>query len=59
MSWGVCLVSLFPLMETKNMDQEKPKILYVDDEPLNLSSFKYLYKRYYNIYLADSGYGRF
>ncbi|MCB1190754.1 MAG: PAS domain S-box protein [Leptospiraceae bacterium] len=36
------------------MDQEKPKILYVDDEPLNLSSFKYLYKRYYNIYLADS-----
>lgn len=36
------------------MDKEKPNILYVDDESLNLSSFKYLYKKYYNIHLANS-----
>jgi signal transduction histidine kinase/response regulator RpfG family c-di-GMP phosphodiesterase len=35
--------------------QEKPVILYVDDEPDNLSSFKALFRRDYDIRLAESG----
>jgi two-component system cell cycle sensor histidine kinase/response regulator CckA len=34
--------------------QNKPKILYLDDEKANLTSFKYLFKPNYEIFLADS-----
>ncbi|MDQ7831035.1 MAG: response regulator [Desulfovibrionaceae bacterium] len=34
--------------------RDKPVILYVDDEPENLSSFKALFRRDYDIRLADS-----
>lgn len=37
------------------ISQEKPVILYVDDEPDNLSSFKALFRRDYDIRLAESG----
>ncbi|PCI80787.1 MAG: hypothetical protein COB20_02725 [SAR86 cluster bacterium] len=33
---------------------EKAKILYVDDEKANLTSFKFLFKEYYDIQIADS-----
>jgi len=33
---------------------EKPRILYVDDEKANLTSFKYQFRDYYEIYLANS-----
>lgn len=32
----------------------KPRILYVDDEQANLTSFKYLFEDYYDIQLANS-----
>ncbi len=35
-------------------DLEKPRILYVDDEPENLHGFKALFRRDYDIFLADS-----
>lgn len=37
------------------MQQEKVKVLYVDDEPNNLSSFKATFRRDFQIYLAESG----
>jgi PAS domain S-box-containing protein len=36
------------------MDVEKINILYVDDEPNNLVSFTANYRRYYNIFTAES-----
>lgn len=39
-------------MKSKN----KPySILYVDDESENLTGFKFLFRRFYNVYLAQSG----
>ncbi len=35
--------------------EEKIKILYVDDEEDNLSTFKSVFRREYDIYLANSG----
>jgi CheY-like chemotaxis protein len=38
----------------KNTD--KPKILYVDDEKINLQLFRYTFEKNFTIVLADSGY---
>ncbi|MGD1848152.1 MAG: adenylate/guanylate cyclase domain-containing protein [Salibacteraceae bacterium] len=35
------------------MDQEKPVILYVDDEPANLRTFKAAFRREFKIHLAE------
>jgi two-component system cell cycle sensor histidine kinase/response regulator CckA len=32
----------------------KPKVLYIDDEKANLTSFKYLFKSYFDIYIAET-----
>jgi CheY-like chemotaxis protein len=37
------------------MDDKKFNILYVDDEPNNLVSFKASFRSYYNIYIASNG----
>ncbi|HYG50965.1 MAG TPA: response regulator, partial [Flavobacteriales bacterium] len=37
------------------MENQKFSILYVDDEPQNLVSFKVAFRRYYNIFTAQSG----
>jgi len=34
--------------------QQRKMVLYVDDEPKNLSSFKSVFRRHYEIYLANS-----
>ncbi|MGE0085754.1 MAG: response regulator [Desulfococcaceae bacterium] len=39
-------------MSVKN--SEKPNVLYIDDEKPNLTGFKYMFRQYYNIYLANS-----
>ncbi|MFP4496646.1 MAG: PAS domain S-box protein [Vulcanimicrobiota bacterium] len=36
------------------MSENKPKILYVDDEAANLTSFKSIFKRYYQVYTAET-----
>ncbi|MBN1182706.1 MAG: response regulator [Bacteroidales bacterium] len=36
------------------MVDEKDMILYIDDEPENLSGFKYIYRKFYNIHLAGN-----
>jgi signal transduction histidine kinase len=41
-------------MSSAISDLEKPRILYVDDEPENLNGFKALFRRDYDIFLADS-----
>ena len=41
-------------MSSAISDLEKPRILYVDDEPENLHGFKALFRRDYDIFLADS-----
>jgi len=41
-------------MENKLEKPEKYTILYVDDEPENLSGFKFIFRRDYKIYLAQS-----
>jgi two-component system, sensor histidine kinase and response regulator len=33
---------------------EKPKVLYVDDEPENLTGFKHLFRRKYKVLTANS-----
>ncbi|GAB4330373.1 MAG: hypothetical protein OHK0038_04690 [Flammeovirgaceae bacterium] len=33
---------------------QKDKILYIDDEPENLTSFKFVFRKYYDIFLANS-----
>jgi PAS domain S-box-containing protein len=38
-------------MNNKNL---KPSVLYVDDEKANLTSFKYQFRDFYDIHLADS-----
>ncbi len=38
----------------KNIDTEKYGILYVDDEPDNLTVFKAAFRRHFNIYIANS-----
>ena len=40
------------------IDLTKPKInvLYIDDEVENLNAFKAVFRRKYNVYIADSGY---
>ncbi|MFN3316217.1 MAG: response regulator [Raineya sp.] len=37
-----------------NQENQQKIILYIDDEPKNLSSFKSVFRRYYEIYLANS-----
>ena len=37
------------------MASEKLNILYVDDEEQNLVSFKAAFRRYHNIFTANSG----
>ncbi len=37
------------------MDEEKSNILYVDDEPNNLTAFVATFRRYYNVFTATSG----
>ena len=32
----------------------KPRILYVDDERSNLTSFKYMFRKYYDIHIAEN-----
>ena len=34
--------------------KEKPAVLYVDDEEENLTNFRHLYRRDYDIHLASS-----
>ena len=36
------------------MSSDKDKILYIDDEPENLTSFKFVFRKHYDIYLASS-----
>ena len=38
-------------------DSDRPSILYVDDEPENLQSFKALFRRNYKIFLAETAQG--
>lgn len=38
----------------ENTKTNKPKLLYVDDERANLTSFRYLFKSNYEIFLAES-----
>lgn len=33
---------------------DKPNVLYIDDEKPNLTGFKYMFRQYYNIFLANS-----
>ncbi len=33
---------------------DKPNVLYIDDEKPNLTGFKYMFRPYYNIFLANS-----
>lgn len=37
------------------MEQPKPSVLYVDDEPENLSGFKFSFRKKYEIFIAHSG----
>lgn len=37
-----------------NIDPQKYGILYIDDEPDNLTVFKSAFRRHYNIHLANS-----
>ncbi|MDX2245178.1 MAG: histidine kinase [Bacteroidia bacterium] len=37
------------------MEDRKPSILYVDDEPQNLVSFKASFRRFYEVFTAQSG----
>ncbi|MGB0524112.1 MAG: sigma 54-interacting transcriptional regulator [Flammeovirgaceae bacterium] len=38
-----------------NKAQQRARILYVDDEPENLTGFKFVFRKAYEIYLANSG----
>lgn len=37
------------------MSAEKPKLLYVDDEPFNLTLFKALFRKKFELLVAESG----
>ncbi len=37
------------------MAEKKYSIIYVDDEPSNVRVFKTIFRRYYNVFLAESG----
>lgn len=37
------------------MNDQKPKLLYVDDEPFNLTLFKALFKKKFDLIVANSG----
>lgn len=39
----------------KSKENDKIQILYVDDEPNNLISFKAAYRREFNVFVAESG----
>lgn len=41
--------------KAKSKENEKIQILYVDDEPNNLVSFKAAYRREFNVFVAESG----
>jgi signal transduction histidine kinase len=36
------------------MSLQKDKILYIDDEPENLTSFKFVFRKHYDVFLASS-----
>lgn len=38
-----------------NKAQQRARILYVDDEPENLTGFKFVFRKSYDIFLANSG----
>lgn len=41
-------------MKTNKLPDDKGIILYVDDEPKNLTSFKAVFRRHYRVYVAES-----